>query len=166
MVIDQVLYSGRNYCFRHFQFAMAIRTGQYASFNMISFNIYVIKLVNRDKGTLLLPEAGHAYLIVAALHWFSLTSQRSYCGRNVSCLRTTESHLEHNASLLLQLHKLLQENVSSFSQKICITYSCASHGLITRSWLHIIHWDRSQSNPVILFLLPSAFDKWLCLHFG
>ena len=72
-------------------------------------------------------------LIVAALNSFSLTSQRSYCGRNVSCLGTTESHLEHNASLLLQLHKLLQEKVSSFSQKICITYSCARHGLITRS---------------------------------
>ena len=56
-------------------------------------------------------------LIVAALHWFLLTSQRSYCDRNVSCLRTTESHLEHNASPLLQLRKLLQEKVSSFSKK-------------------------------------------------
>ena len=54
-----------------FRFAMAIHTGQYASFDTISF---IICFINGDNGALFLPKAGRAFLIVTALQCFSLTS--------------------------------------------------------------------------------------------
>ena len=34
----------------------------------------LLNRLNRDNGALFLPKAGHAFLIVAALQWFLLTS--------------------------------------------------------------------------------------------
>ena len=58
-----------------------------------------------DKEALLLPEASHAFLIVTTLlrcelffpYWFH-NSQKSYQGKNMSCLSTAESHLKCNTS--------------------------------------------------------------------
>ena len=58
-----------------FRFAMAIHTGRYVSFDMISFIIIFINRLNRDGGALFLPKAVDVpFLIVAALQCFSLTS--------------------------------------------------------------------------------------------
>ena len=54
-----------------FQLALAIHTGQYASFDTISFVMFYL---HRNNGALFLPNAGHAFLIVTALQCFSLTS--------------------------------------------------------------------------------------------
>ena len=58
-----------------FRFAIAIHIGQYASFDTGQLHYYVLlNWLNRDNVALFLPKAGHAFLIVAALQWFSLTS--------------------------------------------------------------------------------------------
>ena len=57
-----------------FRFTMAIHTGQYVRFDMISFIICFINQLNGDNGALFLPKARRAFLIVAALQCFSLTS--------------------------------------------------------------------------------------------
>ena len=61
-----------------FQFAIAIHTGQYASFDTISF---IICFLNGDNGALFLPKAGRAFLIVTTLQCFL---QKSYQGKDVS----------------------------------------------------------------------------------
>ena len=90
---------------------MVICTGQYSSFDMISFTIYVLlnrfngdkevlsNRFNGDKETLFLPEARHSFLIVATLHCFCLpVPQKSkiILRKYVSYLGTVESDLEHN----------------------------------------------------------------------
>ena len=93
-----------------------------------SASLYVLlNRLNGDKGTLFLPKAGHAFLIVAALQWFSLQ------GKDVSCLGTTESHLKRNA-LLLQLN-CYQTRFKSISRKQPITLHIVAEadGLITGS---------------------------------
>ena len=59
-----------------FQFAMAIHTRQYASFDTISFIIcFILNRLNGDNGALFLPKAADVpFLIVAALQCFSLTT--------------------------------------------------------------------------------------------
>ena len=53
---------------------MAIHTGQYASFDMISF-IILLNRLNGDNGALFLPKATDVpFLIATALQYFSHTS--------------------------------------------------------------------------------------------
>ena len=51
---------------------MAIHTGQYASFDMSASLYVILNQSDGDKGALLLPETGHAFIIVAALLRFKL----------------------------------------------------------------------------------------------
>ena len=57
----------------NFRIVMAIHTGQYASFDIISF-CALLNQLNGDNRVLFLPKAGCAFLIVATLQCFLLTS--------------------------------------------------------------------------------------------
>ena len=102
-----------------FRFAMAIHTGQYASFDTISFIICLLNRLNGDNGALFLPKAGRAFLIGRHSTMFfgyqSHNSQKSYQGKDVNCLCTAESHLKRN-TLLLQL-SCYQTRFKSISRK-------------------------------------------------
>ena len=82
-----------------------------------SASFYVLlNQLNGDNGALFLPKAGRAFLIVAALQCFSLTSSTTaYQDKDVSCLGTAESHPVRN-TLLLQL-SCYQPRFKSISQK-------------------------------------------------
>ena len=77
---------------------MAIHTDQYASFDTISFIIFLLNWLNGDKEAFFLPEARRAFLIVATLQCFlftSLTTVKNHTNlkgknKNVSYLGTTE----------------------------------------------------------------------------
>ena len=52
---------------------MAIHIGQYASFDTGQLHCYILlNRLNRENVALFLSKAGHAFLIIAALHWFRL----------------------------------------------------------------------------------------------
>ena len=65
MAIDQLIYLGRNDALDDFQFVMAILTGQYVCL-LLSASLYVL-LNQSNVGAFFGLEAGHAFLLVAAL---------------------------------------------------------------------------------------------------
>ena len=136
----------------NFHFAVAIHTGLYASFDNISFIIYFIKSVYRDncsclKSDLLFNCFHAATFPTFFAYWFH-NIQGSYRGKSVSCLDTTESHLECNA-LLLQLScyekslNLFHENIWSYC--VCLWKPMA--WLQEVDYILYSYWDRNRLYP-------------------
>ena len=118
LVIDQAVYSGRNF------WQSSICNGQYiATYTQVliwSVSFYVsLYQFNRYKGALFLPEAGHAFLLVASDHsllFFTYqfhNNQKPYLGNMImSCLGTIESHLMYITFPLSCYKKLKFKSIS------------------------------------------------------
>ena len=114
------------------------------------------------------PQTYHFYNGHRSAMFFAYqfhNSQKSYQGKDVSCLGTTESHLECNA-LLLQL-SCYQTRFKSISWKspIASRIVAEADGLITGSWLRTVHWDGGQLNSTYTRRISLLFTPrpWLRL---
>ena len=111
IIKERCLYSWKT-------FMVLLKTVKSTKFYPSEASTFTAYFINEDKEALLLSKAKCSFLIVAILLCFQLlfccvfncffltgsttVKSHSYQGKNMSCLGTVESHLEHNA-LLMQL---------------------------------------------------------------